>query len=216
MSEVKEVVIVGSGPAGYSAAIYTARAMLDPVVIAGEKSGGQLMLTTEVENYAGFPGGIMGPELMMKMREQAEKFGAVMVDKFAEGVEVGDGVFQVKVGEEMYESKVVILATGAEARMLEIPGEEKYLGRGVAVCAVCDAAFYKEKKAIVVGGGDAAMEDVLALTKFASNVTLMVRRDVLRASKIMQERVLEHPKVTVEWNTEAVEVLGDDVKVTAC
>jgi thioredoxin reductase (NADPH) len=214
--EKRRLIIVGSGPAGYSAATYAARAQLNPLVLAGEKSGGQLMLTTMVENYTGFKEGIMGPELMMQMRAQAERFGADMVDKFVTRVDLSDRPFRVYVGEDEYQADAVILATGAEARMLGIPGEDKYLGRGVAACAVCDAAFYKEKRTIVVGGGDAAMEDALALTKFASSVTVIVRRGAMKASKIMQQRVLEEhkDKVSVMWNSEALEVLGDETRVT--
>lgn len=214
--ETHRLAIVGSGPAGYSAAIYAARAALEPVVLTGEKSGGQLMLTTHVENYPGFPKGILGPELMVKMREQAERFGAQMVEKFVTRVDFSKRPFVVATDEKEYQAEAVVLATGAEAKLLGIPGEEEYMGRGVSTCAVCDAAFYKDKDVFVVGGGDAAMEDTLALTKFVKNVTVVHRRDSLRASKIMQKRVLEEKKdvAHVWWNARVTEVKGDGKKVT--
>ncbi len=216
MSEVRRLVIVGSGPAGYSAAIYAGRAELKPLMFGGEKGGGQLMFTTLVENYAGFPEGVMGPQLMMDMRAQAKRFGTEIVDKNITEVDFSERPFKLYSGKEEILAEAVILATGAEAILLNIPGEDVYMGRGVAVCAVCDAAFYREKRTIVVGGGDAAMEDALALTKFAAKVVILVRRDELKASKIMQRRVLEEhaDKVRVMWNTEAIEVLGDTQKVT--
>ncbi len=172
----RSVVVIGGGPAGYTAALYLARADFKPLVISGEKAGGQLMLTTEVENYPGFVEGIMGPKLMEDMRKQAEKFGAEMMNKNVSKVELGGEVKKVWVREEVFEAETVVIATGAEARMLGL-GEEKLLGRGVSTCAVCDAAFFRDKKVFVVGGGDSAMEDTLALTKFASEVGLVHRRD---------------------------------------
>lgn len=206
----KEVIIIGGGPAGYTAAIYLARAELKPLVFSGEKAGGQLMLTMKVENYPGFTEGIMGPKLMEEMRKQAEKFGAEMVDKNVTKVELGGEIKRVWVGEEVFEAEAVVMATGAKGRMLGI-GEEKFLGRGVSTCAVCDAAFFKEKKVFVVGGGDSAMEDTLALTKFASEVGVIHRRDSLRASKIMQERVLKNEKVKIWWDSVITGVKGEEV-----
>lgn len=214
---VHQVLIVGSGPSGYSAGIYTARAKLTPLMLAGEKSGGQLMYTTEVENFAGFKEGVMGPQLMVDMRAQAERFGTTIIDKNVDHIDTSSRPFKVTAGQETYLAQSIILATGAQAIMLGIPGEDTYIGRGVAVCAVCDAAFYRDKNTVVVGGGDAAMEDTLALTKFASKVTVLVRGDRLKASQIMQDRVLKDhaDKVTVMYNTSATEVMGDDKKVTA-
>lgn len=221
MSEIHNLIIIGSGPSGWAAATYTARAQLNPLVIAGEKSGGQLMLTTEVENYPGFPQGIQGPELMANMRQQAERFGANVIDLNAVEVDFSTSPFKICVydsaignnGKREYLSHAVIVSTGAVSQMLGIPGEREFLGRGVSTCAVCDAAFFKGKRTFVVGGGDAAMEDALALTKFAEQITLVHRRDSFRASKIMQQRVLEEhqDKVSVLWNTEVVEVKGNDL-----
>ena len=208
--EKKKVIIVGGGPAGYTAALYLARAQMKPLVLAGEKAGGQLMLTTKVENYPGFAEGIMGPELMGEMRKQAEKFGAEIVDKNVSKVELEGEVKRVWVGEEVYETGTVVISTGAKAKMLGV-GEEQWLGRGVSTCAVCDAAFFKDKKVLVVGGGDAAMEDALALTRFASEVGVVHRRDELRASKIMQERVLKNEKVKMWWKSVVVGVEGEGV-----
>lgn len=209
MSEVQKVIIIGSGPAGWSAAIYTSRALLNPLVLGGEKSGGQLINTTEVENYPGFKDGVMGPELMMSMRDQAIRFGANIVDKNVTKVDFTQKPFSVWVGEEEHKAETVIVTTGAEAIMLNVPGEEKLLGRGVAVCAVCDAAFYKEKTTFVVGGGDAAIEDALALTRHAKKVFMIVRRDEFRASKIMQQKVSDHENIEIMWNTEVLEAIGE-------
>jgi len=206
--EKREVIVVGSGPAGYTAAIYLARAQMRPLVLAGEKAGGQLMLTTEVENFPGFSKGIQGPELMMEMRAQAEKFGAEIKNENVTKVDFSGEVKKVWVGEVEYQAKTVILTTGAKARMLGV-GEEKLLGRGVSTCATCDAAFFKDKVTYLVGGGDVAMEDALALTKFAKSVTIIHRRDELKASKIMQERVLKEKRVPVMWNTEVLAVSGE-------
>ena len=206
----RKVIVIGGGPAGYTTAMYLARAELKPLVFSGEKAGGQLMLTTEVENYPGFAEGIMGPKLMEEMKKQAEKFGAEMVDKNVTKVELSGETKKVWVGEEVFEAETVVVATGAKGRMLGM-GEEKFLGRGVSTCAVCDAAFFKDKKVFVVGGGDSAMEDALALTKFASEIGVVHRRDSLRASNIMQERVLKNEKVKVWWESVVVGVRGEGV-----
>ncbi len=205
--ESREVVIIGGGPSGFTAALYLARATLKPLVLAGEKKGGQLMFTTEVENYPGFPEGVMGPDLMVRMEEQAKKFGAEIRQVNVTKVEFINGVKKIWVGDEVIEAKAVVISTGASSRMLGL-GEEKLLGRGVSTCAVCDAAFFKDKKTVVLGGGDAAMEDALALSKFASEVTMIHRRDEFRASKIMQDKVLSNPKIKVIWSTEIVGVKG--------
>ena len=208
MEHIK-VAIIGSGPAGYTAAIYNARAELKPVVFAGEKSGGQLMWTTEVENFPGFTDGKPGPELMTEMRQQAEKFGADIRDQFITKVDFSAHPFKLQIADkEEVTADAVVIATGAESRMLGIPGEKELLGRGVSVCAVCDAAFFKDKTVFIAGGGDAAMEDALALTKFAKEVTLVHRRDKFRASKIMQDRVLSNDKVKVMYNAEVTEIMG--------
>lgn len=214
--DTRKVIIIGSGPAGWAAATYASRAQLKPLVFAGERGGGQLMFTTEVENYPGFANGIMGPKLMMEMRSQAERFGAEIVDTNVTQVDFSKRPFSVWSGERRELAEAVILATGAESLMLNIPGEAEYLGRGVSTCAVCDAAFYKEKNVYVVGGGDAAMEDALALTKFAASITMVHRKSEFRASKIMQKRVLEDHKGKVEvlWNSEVVEAMGDGTRLT--
>jgi len=211
---IHEVIIIGSGPAGYTAAIYAARAKLEPMLFAGEKAGGQLMWTTVIENFPGFREGVDGPGLMTSMMEQATRFGATIEYRNVERVDFSDPhlkkVFIKKKGEEIeYQAKSIIISTGAESIMLGIPGEEKLFGRGVATCAVCDAAFYKDKNTAVIGGGDSAMEDALALIKFANSVTLIHRKDQFKASKIMQERVLSNPKVKVMWNSVVEEVIGD-------
>ena len=206
---MERVVIIGSGPAGLTAAIYAARANLSPLVIAGGMYGGQLMLTTEVENFPGFPDGIMGPDLMIKFREQAERFGARIEDVDATGVDFGKNPLIVRTAEREYQTSSVIVATGASARWLNVPGEERLRGRGVSTCATCDGAFFKEKHIVVIGGGDSAMEEALFLTRFGSKVTVIHRRDSLRASKIMADRALAHDKITFIWNTVVEEVLGD-------
>lgn len=205
-----DVIIIGSGPAGLTAAIYTTRANLKTLVLAGQKWGGQLMLTSDVENYPGFPDGILGPDLMHKFRDQAERFKAEIVDKDVTKVMFSKHPFKVWVGEKEYQGKSVIVATGANTKWLGVAGEQELIGRGVSSCAPCDAFFFKDKKVIVVGGGDSAMEEALVLTKFASSVTIVHRRDEFRASKIMQDRVLKHPKIKVLWNSEVVEVIGKD------
>ncbi|MDG4822158.1 thioredoxin-disulfide reductase [Asanoa sp. WMMD1127] len=221
MDEVRNLIIIGSGPAGYTAAVYAARANLNPLVIEGVQSGGALMTTTEVENFPGFPDGILGPELMDAMRKQAERFGAEFLTDDVTRVELvdsgqlGAGVTQaVYVGETVYRAKAVILATGSAWRPLNVPGEQEYLGHGVSSCATCDGFFFRGQDIVVVGGGDSAMEEASFLTRFAANVTIVHRRDSFRASKIMAQRALTNPKIKVEWNSIVTEIVGDDGKVT--
>ncbi|MBU0579179.1 thioredoxin-disulfide reductase [Patescibacteria group bacterium] len=208
MEHVK-VAIIGSGPAGYTAGIYSSRAKLKPILFAGDKPGGQLMNTTLVENWPGTESGVMGPELMTEMRKQAVKFGVEIIDKKVTQVDFSGELKKIWVGDELFEAETVIVATGAAGIMSGVPGEKEFLGKGVATCAVCDAPFYREKVAMVIGGGDAAIEDAMALTKFASKVYLVHRRDKLRASKVMAERVMNAEKVEILWNSELKKVLGD-------
>ena len=208
---MERVIIIGSGPAGLTAAVYAARANLNPLVLAGGLYGGQLMLTTEVENFPGFPDGIMGPDLMMKFREQAERFGARIENVDATSVDFSKKPLIVRTADAEYEARCVIVATGASARWLDIPGEERLRGRGVSTCATCDGAFFREKRIVVVGGGDSAMEEALFLTRFGSKVTVIHRRNGLRASKIMAERAMSHDKIDFIWDTVVEEVLGDPV-----
>lgn len=205
-----DVVIIGSGPAGLTAAIYTTRGALSTLIIAGEKWGGQLMLTTDVENYPGFPDGVLGPELMDKMRKQAERFGAKFLQEDATTFDFKNRPFTVSVGDKSYKTKAVILATGAEAIWLGLPNEQRLIGRGVSSCAPCDAPFFRGKNVIVVGGGDTAMEEAVVLTKYATSVTIVHRRDQFRASKILQDKVLKNSKIKVLWNREVVDILGQD------
>lgn len=209
-SKIYNTIIIGSGPSGYSAAVYNARAMLDPLLFAGEKANGQLMYTTDVENYAGFKDGIMGPKLMLEMREQALRFGTQIIDRNVTKIDVSSRPFTVWQQDTAYKAHSIIIATGAEAITLNLPKETQYMGRGVSTCAVCDAAFYRDKVVYVVGGGDSAMEDTLALAKFASKVYVVIRRDVLRASKIMQDRVLTHEKVALIKQSEVIGLGGKD------
>jgi thioredoxin reductase (NADPH) len=206
-----KVAIIGSGPAGLTAAIYAARANLAPIVFAGYQYGGQLMLTTEVENFPGFPDGIMGPELMENFRAQAERFGTVIHNVDITAVDFTGHPFRLEAGDDIYLADSVIVATGASARWLGVPGESHLRGRGVSTCATCDGAFFREKKIVVVGGGDSAMEEAIFLTRFGSSVTLIHRRDSFRASAIMVDRALSHPKINVIWNSVVEEVIGDPV-----
>lgn len=238
--ETAKVVIIGSGPAGYSAAVYTARAMLKTILYGGLKSGGQLMNTTDVENYAGFPDGIMGPDLMIGMRKQAEKFGTTVKDQYVTAVDLSARPFKVwtnlpngqdpeefsnkatpeeieasqvaiKQNEPAFLAESLIITTGAAPILLNVPGEHEFFARGVSACAVCDAAFFREKVVYVIGGGDSAMEDATALTKFATEVHIVHRRDKFKASKVMVERVMNNPKIKVHWNSTLKEILGSKV-----
>jgi thioredoxin reductase (NADPH) len=206
-----KVAIIGSGPAGLTAAIYAARANLAPIVFAGYQYGGQLMLTTEVENFPGFPEGIMGPELMENFRTQAERFGTVIHNVDVTAVDFTGHPFRLEAGDDIFLADSVIVATGASARWLGVPGESHLRGRGVSTCATCDGAFFRDKKIVVVGGGDSAMEEAIFLTRFGSSVTLIHRRDSFRASAIMADRALAHPKINVIWNSVVEEVIGDPV-----
>jgi thioredoxin reductase (NADPH) len=215
VSDVRNLIIIGSGPAGYTAAVYAARANLRPLVIEGAQSGGALMTTTEVENFPGFPDGILGPELMDNMRKQAERFGAEYLTDDVSRVELKGDVKRVWTGDTEYQAHAAILATGSAWRPLGVPGERELLGHGVSSCATCDGFFFRGQEIVVVGGGDSAMEEATFLTRFATGVTIIHRRDEFRASKIMQERALANPKIKVRWNTVITEILGVDGKVTA-
>ena len=216
MSTHHHLIIIGSGPAGLTAAIYAARANLAPFVIEGEPSstsdqpGGQLMLTTDVENFPGFPEGIMGPELMMRFRDQAARFGATFLSGKATSIEFGERPLKVHVRDEVFTADSVIISTGAQSLMLGLEAEERLIGHGVSTCATCDGFFFRGKEIAVVGGGDSAIEEANFLTKFASKVTLIHRRDSLRASKIMRDRALNNPKIEMLWNTAVTEIVGKD------
>ncbi len=210
-----QVVIIGSGPAGLTAAIYAARANLNPVVVEGLGAGGQLMNTTDVENYPGFPEGIQGPELMEKFKAQAERFGATFVGGDAVKVDFSSRPFGVWTDEEELRAEAVIVASGASPLELNLPGEKEYAGKGVSYCATCDGFFFRDQEIVVVGGGDTAMEEALFLTRFGKRVTVVHRRDQLRASKIMADRALAHEKIEFLWNSVVEEVIGDGTKVSA-
>ena len=209
-TDVRDVIIVGSGPAGYTAAVYAARADLRPLVIEGIRYGGALMTTTEVENYPGFIDGIQGPELMDHMRKQAERFGAELISDDATELHLDGDVKRVVVAEDTYYARTVILAMGSAYRMLGLPNEDRLMGHGVSACATCDGFFFRGQEIAVVGGGDSAMEEATFLTRFADRVHLLHRRDSFRASKIMQERALANDKIQVHWNTVVEDVLGED------
>jgi thioredoxin reductase (NADPH) len=211
VTDVRDVIVIGSGPAGYTAALYAARARLRPLVFEGSvTAGGALMKTTDVENYPGFPDGVLGPDLMDSMRKQAERFGAELVADDVTEVDLAANPKVVKVGSDTHLAKTVIIATGSSYRALDVPGEDLLAGHGVSWCATCDGFFFREQDIAVVGGGDSAMEEATFLTRFARSVTVIHRRDALRASKIMQDRAFANPKVKFAWDSQVVEVLGED------
>lgn len=209
-NEIRNVIIIGSGPAGLTAAIYAARADLKPLVIEGPQPGGQLTITTEVDNYPGFPDGINGPELVMEMHKQAERFNTKFITDMVTSVDLSKRPFVVNIGNVSYKGKTIIISTGASAKWLGIESEKRLMGSGVSGCATCDGFFFKGKEVVVVGGGDTAVEEALFLTKFATKVSLIHRRDQLRASKIMQEKVLKNEKISFIWNSVVDKILGED------
>lgn len=216
---VRKVIIVGSGPAGYTAGLYAARANLSPLLFSGMQPGGQLTITTEVENYPGFPKGVQGPELMDLFREQAARFGTEIIDETVDEVDLRSNPKIIRVGKREYRARAVIIATGASAKWMGLPGEAPapagYGGRGVSACATCDGFFFKGEDIAIVGGGDTAMEEALYLTNFAKSVSVIHRRTEFRASRIMSDRVIGHPKIRVLWSTVVEEIIGDDQKMTA-
>ncbi|MEK6922360.1 MAG: thioredoxin-disulfide reductase [Nanoarchaeota archaeon] len=213
--EINNVVVIGGGIAAHTAALYTSRASLNPIVISGIEPD-QLSLTTKVENYPGFPEGILGPELVENCKKQAIKFGAKYIEENAESFSKNNKLYEIKANNQIFKARTVIIATGASARTLKIPGEDKYFGRGISTCAVCDAALFRNKEVIVIGGGDSAMEESLALHKFANKITIIHRRDKFRASKIMQDRIFKlSDKISIKWNSIVTEVLGDGKFVTS-
>jgi thioredoxin reductase (NADPH) len=215
VTDVRDVIIIGSGPAGYTAAVYAARAKLNPLVFEGSvTAGGALMQTTEVENFPGFPDGVMGPELMDAMRKQAERFGAELVSDDVVAVDLTASPKVVKTETDTYLAKAVIIATGSKYKELDVPGEKQLSGRGVSWCATCDGFFFRGQDIVVVGGGDSALEEATFLTRFADSVTLVHRRDALRASKIMQDRAMANPKIKFVWNSQVVSMEGDNGKLT--
>ena len=214
MSDVHNVIIIGSGPAGYTAGLYTARAMLEPLMFAGYVSGGQLMLTSDIENFPGYPQGIGGPEMMMQLREQAERFGLEVQDRNVESVDLSQRPYKVTVEGEEFLANAIIISTGAESIWLNAPGEEEQKGRGISTCATCDGAFFKEEEVLVIGGGDSACEEATFLTRFASKVTLIHRRDVFKASTIMYERAANNDKIEIRTFRQVKEWLSDDNGLT--
>jgi thioredoxin reductase (NADPH) len=208
-NEPWDVVIIGSGPAGLTAAIYTTRGAASTLILAGEKWGGQLMLTTEVDNFPGFPQGIMGPDLMQNMRTQAERFNANIVGESATSFQFDSSPFETTTNKSTYKARSVIVATGADTRWLGVPGESDLIGRGVSSCAPCDAPFFKNKQVAVIGGGDSAMEEALVLAKYATHVTVIHRRSEFRASEAMQAKVLVHPQISVIWNSQVTKINGE-------
>ena len=214
MSEVRNVIIIGSGPAGYTAGLYNARALLNPLMFAGYMSGGQLMLTSDIENFPGYPEGIGGPEMMMQLREQAERFGLEVHDKNVERIDTSSSPFKVYVEGEEFQSHAIIICTGAEAIWLGAEGESEQKGRGISTCATCDGAFFRDQEVIVIGGGDSAMEEATFLTRFATKVTLIHRRDVFRASKVMYDRALNHPKIEILTFKQVKKWLSDENGLT--
>jgi thioredoxin reductase (NADPH) len=210
-SNIEKVIIIGSGPAGFTAAIYSSRAMLKPLMFEGDQPGGQLMTTTDVENYPGFAEGVMGPEMMQVFRKQAERFGTRLMTQMVEKVDFSKKPFKVWSNGKEYQAHSIIIATGATAKLLGLPSEQKFFGKGVSACATCDGAFFKNVEVAIVGGGDTAMEEAMFLTRYATKVHVIHRRDHFRASKIMADRVLNHEKINVIWDSEVEEVLGDRI-----